>query len=444
MEQKQQQNLALKALNWNDIRQEVKQLDAKLFEIIESIQPSSELTIYEATYQYGDIIYDDYQVHLPQKQGQSVPLNSEHISDELRQALSYQPMPLSLVAQKTIESFFASEDRIFSLAYNEPGTLIGAEEQFDNNNPFTITAGSRSLHLLPRITESTSHRRLKDFGVDIGPPKRPFDQWHVFRRISHSEACKTSWRNKIYLFSQDWMQKIVNDPQWQPLYTYLLQKAWDNCHYARNKLALDTFWEHFSRIMVNKRIKPRTYVFEMFKHLTYVILGSLPAFAPACDNNAAPVDDLTRIYLQEYGLKYYTPSFMQPGYFDINNPQQNYVYYSLQLPTYLESVPRTRNPISARADLIEFTNLHEQFMYELETNPKIYPPVDLKSAFDQVTFDYFHNSEDQYAGIQPTSEMPKQDPRLTYLPSDLANEGRIFCERGTFARGCIRISPRQK
>lgn len=75
-------------------------------------------------------------------------------------------------------------------------------------------------------------------------------------------------------------------PQFEPLYAHLLKQAWDNQHYIRNKLALDTFWEHFSRIMVNKRIKQRTYIFEMFKHLTYVLLGNLPAFKPVKDNSA--------------------------------------------------------------------------------------------------------------------------------------------------------------
>lgn len=440
MGKKQQQNEALKCVSWSKARDTIKKLDPTLTNIIDDLKPDDDLKLYEATYQYGDIIYDDFQVYIPRNQGHSLPLDDDEVSDELQQQLGYQPLPLNIVSQRSIESFFPSEDRIFSLAYQGPGTITGAEQLFNNNNPFTITAGSRSLHLLPRITESTSHRRLKDFDVDIGPPKRPFDQWHVFHRISHSEPFKTDWRCKVYFFSKAWMDKIIHDSQWQPLYAYLLQQAWQNTHYARNKLAMDTFWEHFSRIMVNKRIKPRTYVFEMFKHLTYVILGDLPGFAPACDNNPGPIDDLTRVYLNEYGLKYYTPSFMQPAYFDINDPNQNYLYYSLQLPTYLESVPRTRNPISARADLIEFINLHEQFMYELETNPKIYPPVDLKAAFDHIKFDYFHNSEDQHSGILPTSDMPKHDPRLLYLPSDLANEDRIFCERGTFARGCIRIT----
>lgn len=441
MKQKQQQNLALKTFSWAEVCEDIRQLDSKLFEIIESIDPDQDMKLYEATYQFGDIVYGDYKIHLPQNQGQSLPIDSENIDSQIKQDLGYQAMPLGIIAQKSIESYFASEDRIFTLNYSGPGTMTGTEEQF-NSNPFTMTAGSRSLHLLPRITESTSHRRLKDFGVDIGPPKRPFDQWHVFRRITHSESFESSWHCKMYFFSQEWQDKMLNDAKWQPLYTYLLQKAWHNSHYARNKLALDTFWEHFSRIMVNKRIKPRTYVFEMFKHLTYVILGDLPAFAPACDNIPAPIDDLTRVYLEEYGLRSYVPSFMQPSYFDIDDPKQNYLYYSLQLPTYLESVPRTRNPISARADLIEFINLHEQFMYELETNPKLYPPVDLKAAFDQVQFDYFHNSEDEHANIRHTSKMAEEDPRLMYLPPKFKNEDRIFCERGTFARGCLRISKR--
>lgn len=131
---------------------------------------------------------------------------------------------------------------------------------------------------------------------------------------------------------------------------------------------------------------------------------------------------------------------MQPGCFNINDPKQDYVYYSLQLPTYLESVPRTRNPISARADIVKFESLVEQFMYELETNPSLEAPLGLHDIFNQIQFEYFHNSEDQFADIQPSSRLPEQDPRFMYLPEAFKDEGRIFCERGTFVRGCIRIS----
>lgn len=439
MQQQEQQNLAIKPFSWSELSDSVKQADPKLFEIIESIQPNNDLKLYEATYQYGDLIYDDYQTFLPQKYGHSLPLDSDAIPQSIRDDLSYHPLPLSLITHNTTETFFASEDRIFSLAHQHAGGIMGAEKQLINNNPFSISAGARSFHLLPRITESVSHRRLKDYGVDIGPPKRPFDQWKIFHRITHSEAFETSWRCKVIFFSSQWMDKIYNDSKWQPLYTYLLQQAWDNSCHARNKLALDTLWEHFSRIMVNKRIKPRIYVLEMFKHLIHIFLGDLPGFAPACDNVTAPLDDLARVYLNHYGLRTYAPSFMKPAYFDLNNPNQDYLYYSLQLPTYLESVPRTRNPVSARADLLEFTNLREQFIYELETNPKLKAPFNLKEVLKQVELEYFHNTEDEYANIHPSSSMPNQDPRLMYMPEEFANENRVFCERGTFVRGCVRI-----
>lgn len=439
MQQQEQQNLAIQPLSWSDLSETVKEADPQLYNIIDSIQPSDDLKLFEATYQYGDLIYDNYQTFLPQTQGHSIPLDSDDIPQNIRDDLSYHPLPLGLITNKTAETFFASEDRIFSLAHQHAGGIIGAEKQLTNNNPFSISAGARSFHLLPRITESVSHRRLKDYGVDIGPPKRPFDQWKIFHRITHSEDFETSWRCKVILFSRQWIDKIYNDAKWQPLYTYLLQQAWDNSRYARNKLALDTLWEHFSRVMVNKRIKPRIYVFEMLKHLIYIFLGDLPGFAPACDNVAAPLDELARVYLNHYGLNTYAPSFMQPAYFDLNNPNQDYLYYSLQLPTYLESVPRTRNPVSARADLLEFTHLREQFIYELETNPKLKAPFNLIELLKQVELEYFHNSEDEYANILPSRTMPNQDPRLMYVPEEFSQEKRAFCERGTFARGCVRI-----
>ena len=54
-------------------------------------------------------------------------------------------------------------------------------------------------------------------------------------------------------------------------------------------------------------------------------------------------------------------------------------------------------------------------------------------------FDYFHSEANESEGITASSEMPLEDVGLL-MPGGAEYGDREFCARGTFVRGCVRIS----
>jgi len=438
----------IQILTWKKVKDLVQKQEPELAEIIDKINPDDSFHIYKISYRYGDFVYQKGTFFIPNSQQKLVPLNDSSVPKEIQQALSYSPLPLGItINNRGVEIFNELDDRVFSMAYFNQGLNLGIWEMFAPVIPLTVTAGARSLQMLPRISEANSHKKLKRFGIQSPPPKTPLDQWAIFKEAAQHPEFSEPWQCDILFFSNKWAEeaKAANQPgsAWLLLQKFLLERAWRHTTYIRNKMHLEMLWETFSRFLNSKKIKPQPYLVETLKHLVFIALGVLPGFRPAVNNEAAPIDGIIRMYIESYGLKYYAPSLMQPDYFSLSSQDENnYIYYSLQVPTYQESIPKTRTPVSARADLTELIHLINHFTVELRENKTIqYSAHHFYNLLIQIKFDYFHDDAEPHIGIRPSEEMGIEDPKLLYLPSNLSdNEPRKFCDRGTFVRGCIRIS----
>jgi len=112
----------------------------------------------------------------------------------------------------------------------------------------------------------------------------------------------------------------------------------------------------------------------------------------------------------------------------------------MQVPTYLESIPQSRIPTSTRNDLSALIDIMDMFIHELLRGYDV-QHGDVHSIYDnlqKVQFEYFHSEPNLDKGIHPSIDLPKEDKRLLYLPKGYAP--RMFSEKSSFARGCIKIS----
>jgi hypothetical protein len=432
-------NLSIKRYEWNEIANDLI-FEDELIDIINQISPNHTFSIFKVNYPYGVKIFERGTFYLPDKENKVYPITDKRIPDSIRESLNYNALPLGyLTGSGGVEVYSELDDRVFSLAYFERGLNLGIWEFFAPPTPFSVESGARSLQMLPKITEMGGYKRLRqNFGVTSAIPKKQFDQWYLFKEIANHKNFSQTWNCDILFFSSEWIKKIRTDPKWMPLYNFLFKRVWQHTEYSRNKMMLDTVWESFSRILTKNRIKPNSYIVDTLKHLTFVAMGAIPAFTTATNNLAAPVDGLLKVYLDDYVLKTYAPSMMQPHHFSINTPN-DCVYYSLQVPTYLESIPKYRVPSSARIDLVELIDLMDYFIRELMNDSFMNDSINhIRNILNSVQFDYFHSESDKNMGIYPTSDMPIDDERLLYMPEGY--EKRKFCERSSFVRGCIRIS----
>jgi len=283
----------------------------------------------------------------------------------------------------------------------------------------------------------------KIYGINSNPPTSPFELWDVFHQLTQSEKFQTPWQCSVIYFPSLWTKKIKSDPAWLSLYNYILKRAWEHTAYNRNRFLYDEMWESFFNLLTARKIKPVSYLMDLFKHLVYAALGSntIPAYKPFNgDEVVGPFNEILKIYLEDYKFSTYAPTLMIPCHFLANNCKDP-VYYSLQIPTYWDSTPSSRGSISANKDLDSLFWIYKTFKEYLKYG-KIHTNVEgIEKIFERVEFTFFHSEGRIKDLILPANEMPNGDANLVYLPGRKGQYGeRKFADRSSFVHGCVRIS----
>ena len=123
---------------------------------------------------------------------------------------------------------------------------------------FDITAGARSLFMIPNISDLALHKNLKrDFNIRQSPPKKLLNQWEIFKSIAQHPEINCNWHTEILFFSDKWLKKIKEDKEWQSLFLILLQDVWNSCTYERNAVFYDF---SISFAQANRNLKPNPYL----------------------------------------------------------------------------------------------------------------------------------------------------------------------------------------
>ena len=207
-------------LKWEDLREEVAKLTPVLANIIDDLHSKQlkdkDYTLFKVRYPFGSKISDSGTLHIPNQYGRVVSISDKSIPDEIRNKLSYNPVPLSFVLKNTSEVFTLADNRFIPFKIFTPGEFFGTWELIDPT-PFkkqaynwSFTAGARSIFMLPKISESYSHQKLRSkYGVSLSPPKFLADHYEIFTKIATHPEFVDEWYNEIIFFPQKWLAKIT-------------------------------------------------------------------------------------------------------------------------------------------------------------------------------------------------------------------------------------------
>jgi hypothetical protein len=439
---------------WNEVKESFKKVDPGLFQIIEEWGPSPDYKLYRVAYRYGDPIIEKGLFHVPGDNGQVLPLNAGRFSQTVKDDLSYSHVPLGLLTKNGQEVFIENAERVISIAFFKPGILLGLWEALKSDRTFStrgvlnVSAGARSLFLLPKVAEAGSYERLRKFyGVRLPMPRKLMDHGPIFAQLAKHRDFHEEWRHEIVFFSKKWLERDESNMHWLKFHHYLLEKAWNLSSYNRNTLAFSWIWQQFAESLTEKGLKPNTYLMDTLKQLVLVGVGAVPGFRPTHQswrgfstendvNIAGPVEGLQRIYLEDYGLKNYVPSMMMPHHFSKDDDCRS-VYYSLQVPTLLDSVPKARSQQSLMTELRDLKTLVQHFLDDaLEGLLKI-EGTPVEWLVKNVAFDFFHSDQDGYDEILSSTLLSQEDPSfLKYYEQD---KNRTFPDTCAFVRGCVRL-----
>lgn len=438
---------SLTEITWKQARKAIAKICPKLANIIDEISPDDSFTFIKAQYPFGTKIIHKGVANLPTEHGGTMSSIDTKLTKAVRSKLSYNRVPLGVITRNGAEVFREIENRVFSVAFLESGLQLGVWEHFDWITPYTVTAGARSLYLLPQVKLSQAHNRLKrKYNITLPPPKQPFYHWHLFKQMVNSPDFSEAWSCEVMYLTKRWIDHLEEGGAWTKLNKYITAQGWNHSEYARRKSIFDVIWQIFSLSLNSKGIKPNIYVLDTLKHLTFIGTGLLPASQPATESSSiGPTDGIQQAYLDTYMIQDYIPTIMQPGYLLLN--KTNSVYYSLQTPTLLESVPQSKNLTSIIDNVRELKELTEHFLTEAFEEHLAFGKTSIADNIKQLSFEFFHEQPYAYGhDIRPSNEMPDNDSTLLYQPASNRhkNEKLQFAHTSPYLHGCVRISAKRK
>ncbi len=429
MKKQTYENIKIQELSWDKVRKDVIEANPTLADIIDKFDPPKEYTFLKARYLFGDRILNEGVMHLPLEKGGTIPLHDDQVPKVLQNKLNYSSVPMALILNKTVEVFFETEDRVMPSKLFSTGTTFGLWEAFDPppsefvKRVWNLSAGARSICMLPSISDSASHARLRrDYSINSYPPKTLLDHSKVFielsRRLDQSDK---TWYCDILFFCNKWLDYRDDELGCVRLHKYWIHEAWNQSFNCRNQMSYDVAWEAFSKEVTRRNWKPKPYLINVIKHLLAIGEGIFPGFTPATNNEiAAPIKFLQDCYVNNYLLKEYAPIIITPHHL---REQSIPVYYSLALPSQIEHAPRARNTPSIIGDIRELKMLMKVLLESMNDN--------------HISYEFFHSEKDQYGDIKHSSEMPSSDKRLLQYPEEYGK--RKFPDNSAFFRGCVQI-----
>lgn len=428
----------IEELTWEQVRDKFALLEPALTQIIDDWNPDPAYTLFRISYPFGAKISNNGLFNIPDNTGALHAINSAYIPLSIQKALNYQAVPIGLVSDKSIEVFREidshDEQRAFTLAFFKSGLNLGIWETFGNALPYVATAGARSLFLLPKANDADNFEKMRrSMGLHSDMPRHLFEQGLLFEEIAR--RARLDWHCEVYFFSNKWLD--TNTAGTRSFSMFILQRAWKQAEYARNRTVFEVSWQKFCQQLQERGLKVDPYLIELMRHLIFVGQGSLPGYKPAgASDVAGPITALQKIYLDAYGLKTYVPTFMHPEHFSLISGEP--VYFSLIYPNILELVPRSNSYSSSIDHLRRIKELWSLFLEALTAGRLNLDKSMLLNLQANLQYDFFHSDMHTYGGIRPTRELPAEDPGLMYMPLPMGK--RSFADKGQFIRCCIRIS----
>lgn len=421
----------IQPISWINIRRKVASANSELTKIIDEINPSPQNRLFLATYSYGDIIVNKGIVQLPNESGELLKITDNKTNKIMQSQLHYNSIPLFLTLEGDNEVFLENNDRIIPLNLFHAGSLLGIFESLNfifgntTTSKWSVSAGARSIFMLPKISDTVSLKRLKKSFHLPSTTRLKYisDHWWVFKEIVANISIKKPWKNEVLFFPKSWLNNKT--PKWQKFREYLFKQGWQQAQFSIGKIEQSLLWESFAEAISRRNLKPRPYLTDQAKHILSMCSGKLPGFRPSQKNDsAAPISLLKQIFLDTYQIKNHHPTIMHAS--PLNTFDNKHLYYSINYPTLLDGSIYNKNTNTIMLDLKEIKLLLDT----LKDFSKRHPDFQ-NSVIDNVNIDYFHSNTD--SEIHDCKNIPIDD-------GDFTEKGAFsFCTTSPFLKGCIRL-----
>ncbi len=438
-------NNQITVLTWSDIANHVKKISPKLAEIIDEINPSKNHKFVKVNYGYGAHILHNGQFMLPTAYQETAPLNHHKLPSHINKLLDYSSVPIGLVLENGIELYAERKHDTIPYRVLNTGSSFGVWETLDTHKKVTIrqlynwsiSAGARSTFLLPKVTDSSAHKRLKKkFSIRYHAPTSLDEHWHIFRQIVNKYPNK-DWHVSILYFTKEWFENI-NSLRFSRLNHYLLQEAVEQYSNWINKAKIECLWDDFMEEIKSQKLSTNHGLINTLLHLIAIANGDIPGYRPTgSEQLLLPTQIIQEAYIDGYGLSKYMPTIMQPFMLPVTT--NSVCYYSLQHPKIPNAPVRINYATSAIRELEKLAELIDIFT-NLQQNSIIGQSSEFYDRHTVINYDLFHNKIYDNDLIKNTKLMIHSDPgflQSAYAPNNVDKKFPYNCR---FMNGCVRIS----
>lgn len=438
--------LAVDVLTWKEARSLVKQSNPDLAEVIDELSPSDEYKLYKARYRWGEAILEKGRLNLPRVTRGVVPLDDPNLDSHYAKALSYtHAMPLGLVLDNALELFIELEGgQATPFQYMKAGTIfalwtaLDTKSSADLGKVWTISAGARSFFLLPKFSDKTYFRKLqRAFALKGDPPVDLTDQYRVFYEIMAKQTLAPAWTVDVLFFSEDWL-KEKKAAKWRLFREYLSGVALKKTSGLRNQVVFDYA---YSCIINQKNLRQNPYFLDTISHIYQLALGNATGFRIATEVAPGPVDTLSKIFVDVYGLRY-APTFAYQDYLNVfSDAPDNPIYYSLAYPTLLEFYPRSKKTSSKLNDMENLMYILGKTQSEFINDSLGIKTTEMIQKIARTSFHGFHLEKSSDGSVLSTDSLPEMDANLNTVLDRFS--GMPFSEASPLMRGAIRIAAKK-
>lgn len=429
--------IRLDILNWNEAINLIKSINSEMSDVMKQIKfTDEEYLFYKASYNFGDKIIRNKETFLSTESGGSISINDPQIPREIGNDLAYDinsENPLGMILNKSCELYDERNGCAYSHSLLEKNYIFGIPKALDPRNSnrssilnFVLNAGSRSLFMLPKISDRNSYIKLRqNLNININPPARVEDHWQTFVEIT--KQVKNDWNCDILFFSRKFIDKLKSK-EWALLSLYL-HRTHSSYYNAWHGMA--NLWNQQQELISQNKqmIKYNPNLINVIKYIVMLCANSELGCAPAINDDQAPISLIKDIYSRGYGLE--NPIIMTTSGFNFRDPESSPVYLSLHHPgLVLDSITSSgkKTNMAALIDIVHLNNLlRGNILNEASIGNNV-----LLELVKSTKISYYHNNAAESFEIKNVTDISASDDRFQF-------DGTQFPVSAAFFNGCIKI-----
>lgn len=434
-------NASLKKVKLSEVINDISDINTELASILSDIDPEEKIPLYLLSYPFGSYVIKKGVLQIPNKSGSLVSITDKSISNNIKNDLSYNAYsnPVSIVKKNCSEIFIEANNRTIPLYPPlHRGSMLSIWRPLNRTNSFqpaflwNMSAGARSIFLLSKIARQDKHNRLcEHYKIRCDKPAHMIDHWRMFKEIFTSEFFNSKWNYEAILFSKSWFD-FDSNKKLQPLYNYMLNYAWNNSEYWRNKSFLDLV---YSEIKTRQNIETYPNITSAVEHLLAIGIGAIPGFKPTFTDECGPISAFIDAYKSIYRLDD-IPVMMKPA---MLTDECNPVYYSLNYPTNLAYSPNIRKTTRNINELKEIDLVLTKYLDELSKSSLNLQGTPLDKVTSQVKFDVFHVEKQVKKSALKSANNIFADDQIINCQLNSHHLGSLPSS-SPFFNGCIKIT----